>query len=59
MSKSKRDRNYRREEKKYSDGVRSKSVKTDYDRANKKVKNLFRSNSPEELLSYDFNDVKL
>ena len=59
MSRSRRDRNHRREEARYSDGVRSKSVKTSYERAEKKVKNLFRSNRPEELIERDLNDLNV
>lgn len=53
MSKSKRERNYRREEARFSDGVRN--GKDQKSRVEKKVKNLFRSNNFEELMKTDFN----
>jgi len=49
MSKSKRDRNHRREEARYSDGNR-KNVKENNQRVEKRVKNLFRSGNIEQLV---------
>ena len=49
MSKSKRDRNYRKEEARYTDGPK-KTVNAQKQRNEKKVKNLFRSNDIDGLL---------
>jgi len=54
MSKSKRENNHRRAEDRYTDGNRKTSSSQNH-RAEKRVKNMFRSNNVEQLLETDFN----
>lgn len=52
MSKSIRERNYRKEEAKYSDGPK-RQVRTGNEKIEKRIKNLFRSGNTEQFLEQE------